>query len=276
MKLLLSILCTMVSFSAICQQTEVSKTLSLPDSVLQKFADMHCSCMTQGKIEAATIEEGKQALQGCFKSVMDLYSLSDEAAALVGIMKDAEKKSVFIDALFQKLNKECTSFSTYYKTVEAGAALPEPLATVKEDYFLDSKKMTARKLKVKKNDAQMRTWNGYDQKNPRIQMVFDIRYVFKTEEEAKVYYAGKLSFLNEGAPETTNTLKNLDVSASNVYGQDDTLVGAFGDLDLKQINYVFRIKNVVAKVFISGSKKMTDAETLQIAKEAIARIKAAK
>jgi len=39
---------------------------------------------------------------------------------------------------------------------------------------------------------------------------------------------------------------------------------------------VFRVKNTVAKVFVSTSKKATYGEALAFAKEAIGRIKAVK
>ena len=51
---------------------------------------------------------------------------------------------------------------------------------------------------------------------------------------------------------------------------------AFGDLDIAQFNFVFRVKNVVAKVFVSTTKKTSYEEAVIFAKEAIGRIKAFK
>jgi len=63
------------------------------------------------------------------------------------------------------------------------------------------------------------------------------------------------------------------LSESKVFGGNPKLLQAFGDLDLAQTNFVFRVKNIVAKVFVGSSKKASYDEILLFAKEAIRRIK---
>jgi len=110
----------------------------------------------------------------------------------------------------------------------------------------------------------------------KIQMVFDIRFIFKDEQDAITYFVAKLEEMSEGGELTTHTLNTFGASESKVYGANPRLMGAFGDLDMAQFNFVFRVKNTVAKVFVSASKKASYEEALAFAKEAIGRIKAVK
>jgi hypothetical protein len=110
----------------------------------------------------------------------------------------------------------------------------------------------------------------------RIQMVFDIRMVFADAKDATSYLAIKENELSEGGKSTTRSLKAFGADESKVFGENEKIVAVFADLDMAQYNFIFRVKNVVAKVFVSTIKKATYEEALVFAKEAIKRIKAVK
>ena len=110
----------------------------------------------------------------------------------------------------------------------------------------------------------------------KIQMVFDIRFIFKDEQDAAAYFTANLEEMSEGGELTANSLNDLGANISKVYGANPRMKEVFGDMDMVQYNFVFRVKNTVAKVFVSTSKKATYEEAVVFAKEAIGRIKAVK
>jgi hypothetical protein len=233
---------------------------------------MLCNCFDKTYKASQTKEQKIKQLGKCYEDVTSIYMLSEESTTLKSIIdKGGDDEKTLNEALVKILIAKCTVYKTIVNEKET--PLVEPLPITSNAYFLDQTKMTPKKLKVKINDGQMRTWMAIDMKKSKIQIVYDIRYEFSKEEDAKNYYSAKLEFLSEKAPEVTNELKNLGVTESNVYS--DNSGAAFG-LDMKMKNYIFRIKNIVAKVFVSATGKATDAEMLQFAKDAIAKIKAVK
>jgi hypothetical protein len=176
------------------------------------------------------------------------------------------------------LAKTCPVFETLLDKVNKHADAPDPLPSVDEKYFLAKEWMIQKGMEDNVNAANenMRRWSAKKMNDAKIQMVFDIRFIFKDEQEAGTYFMAKLDEMSEGGELTTNTLNAFGASESKVYGANPKLMGAFGDLDMAQYNFVFRVKNTVAKVFVSASKKATYEEVLVFAKEAIGRIKAVK
>ncbi len=265
----------LIIVSALLMQNVIAQKFNVPDSVMEKYATMICNCSNKENFSTKKQDAAITIIGKCIKDVTAVYSFSDEAATLKTAFETKETSDKFNEYTIDKLLEFCPSFKTFFdKNINNTPEIKiSPLATVKEAYFLDSKKMAAKKMTVKNNGTQMRTWSAIDFGKIKVQIVYDIRYQFKNEEDAKKYYKQDLPFLSEKAPEVANELKTLGVSESNVYS--DNSGAAFG-LDMKMKNYIFRIKNVIAKVFVSATAKATDAEMLQFAKDAIARIKALK
>jgi hypothetical protein len=252
-----------------------SQNFGVTDSVMKKYTGMLCNCMTTQGIKNAGNKNSNKIMEDCFENVTELYTLSDEAESIKTIFKEKKNLDKFNEETITILLNECEDLKIYFAKEREKKSVPEPNATISESYFLDKNKMKARKMQLKTDSKSMKVWNALGlQKNPKIQIVYDIRYVFKNEKDAQLYYDANLNMLSEDGPEIKNTIEKLGVSQSNVYGNNSATM--FGDLDIKMVNYIFRIKNVVAKVFISASKKATDVEMLVFAKEAIARIKAVK
>jgi hypothetical protein len=176
------------------------------------------------------------------------------------------------------LAKTCTSFKNLRNKLINPAAVPNPLPSVDEKYFLAKEWMMQKGLEENANagNENMKRWSAKNLSDAKIQMVFDIRFIFKDEQDAAAYFAANLEEMSEGGALTANTLNDLGASASKVYGANPRMMGVFGDLDMAQYNFVFRVKNTVAKVFVSASKKATYEEAVAFAKEAIGRIKAVK
>ncbi len=254
-----------------------AQNFNVADSVMKKYAEMICTCSINEGFETQKPEVAITILGKCIKDVTALYSFSEESGALKKAFEEESTRDKFNEYTIEKLLEFCPSFKTFFEKniTQDKPKEPkiEPLKTVKEGYFLDKQKMIAKKMDFKINSPNMRTYTAKDFGKAKIQIVYDIRFAFKNEAEAIQYYKQELPYLSEKAPEVKNELAKLGVSQSNVYS--DNSGAAFG-LDMKMKNYIFRIKNIVAKVFVSATAKATDAEMLQFAKDAIARIKAVK
>ena len=249
---------------------------SLPDSTMKEFTRLTCECATLLKVDQSDIDKAIQDLRTCINSTVRVYESND------WIKKEWLDDSVwaenFNNEMQSSLAKTCPVFKTLLDKVNKPADVPEPLPTVDEKYFLASEWMMQKDMVANLNagNENMKRWSGKNMNDAKIQMVFDIRYIFKDEQDAGVYFKAKLMDLSEGGELTANTLSDFGVSESKVYGANPRLMGIFGDMDMAQYNFVFRIKNTVAKVFVSVSKKATYEEAVAFAKEAIGRIKAVK
>lgn len=251
--------------------TRIEAQSPVPDSTLNEFTRLTCECATLMKVDQQQPSEGFENLMTCVKTNLSLYIQN-------GWLKEKDLlDSVyyyrFINALQEKLYSDCPAAKRLFDKANREAA--EPSATVPPAYFISEAFLKAKNLEKNTiNNSQMQRWSAKDMGTAAIQMVFDIRLIFENEKDASEYLEIKEQELSEGGSTTDHNLQAFGTDASQVYGENKNLTAAFGDLDMAQFNFVFRIKNVVAKVFVSGSKKMAYADAEAFAKEAIARIKA--
>lgn len=246
----------------------------LPDSIMKEFSRLTCECATLMKVDEGDAETGAKKLGTCINSTIGIYQEND------WIKKEWLDDTAWITVFYRKLEKELTvNCPPIAKLIQhLNQKAPEPLPAVDQKYFLADAFMTAKGLEKNSGagNAEMQRWSAKNMGTAHIQMVFDIRMVFANAVDAATYLQLKESELSEGGKTTTRSLKIYGADESKVFGENEKLLGAFGDLEMAQYNFVFRIKNVVAKVFVSASKKATYEEVLAFAKEAIGRIKAVK
>jgi len=248
----------------------------LPDSTMKEFARLTCECATIMKIDETSTEKAIQNIGICINTTVGVYESNG------WIKKEWLNDSVWAENFDNELQtiliKTCPPFKTLLEKINKPADVPEPLPGVDDKYFLAKEWMTQKAMdeNVKAGNENMRRWSAKNLTDAKIQMVFDIRYIFKDEDDAITYYKANLKNLSEGGELTANTLNTYGTSESRVYGANPRMMEAFGDLDMAQYNFVFRVKNTVAKVFVSTSKKATYDEAVAFAKEAIGRIKAVK
>jgi hypothetical protein len=249
---------------------------SLPDSTMKEFTRLACECATLMKIDQTATDNAIENLGTCINTTISVYK--SKGWIKKEWLDDSTWTQNFNNELQSDLAKTCPVFKTLLDKVNKPADVPDPLPSVDEKYFLAKEWMMQKGLEENVNAANenMRRWSAVNMKDAKIQMVFDIRFIFKDEQDAATYFTMKQEDLSEGGELTTHTLNTLGAGESKVYGANPQLMGAFGDLDMAQFNFVFRVKNTVAKVFVSASKKATYEEALAFAKEAIGRIKAIK
>jgi hypothetical protein len=228
------------------------------------------------KIGESPTEKAIQDLGTCINSTISIYESN-------GWLKkewldDSVWSENFDSEMQVSLIKTCSVFQTLLDKISKPADSPKPLPAVDEKYFLAKASMIQKGLEENVNAASenMKRWSAKNMGDAKIHMVFDIRFIFKDEQDAIAYFKAKLEELSEGGDLTANTLNTFGASESKVYGANARMMEAFGDLDIAQFNFVFRVKNVVAKVFVSTTKKTTYEEAVAFAKEAIGRIKAVK
>ncbi len=249
---------------------------AVPDSIRAEIARLTCECVTLMKIDENEKEAGIQNFQTCAAATIDVFAGN-------GFIKkdwknDEDWTADFFEDLIGRLETSCPPFKRFVVKLENEQAGPEPLNKTDPRYFLSAEAMTARgmELNVNAGDAQMKRWTAKDMAASAIQIVFDIRYVFSNDTDAAAYLKANLEKMREGGETTTHNLKEFGTDESYVYGGNPRLMGLFGDMDMAQFNFIFRVNKVVAKVFVSASKKATYNDALLFAKEAIDRIKAVK
>jgi hypothetical protein len=254
----------------------ISAQKSLPDSTMKEFTRLTCECATLLKVDQSEVDKAIQNLRTCISSTVGVYQ--NNGWIKQEWLEDTVWVENFDKEMQASLSKTCPVIKILFNKINNPVDVPSPLPSVNEKYFLTKTSMMQKGMEANVNagTVNMKRWSAKDMGKAKIQMVFDIRFVFKNEKEAVIYFKEKQQEMSEGGELTANSLNSFGVSESKVYGANPALNGAFGDLDIAQYNFVFRIKNVVAKVFVSASKKATYKEAVVFPKEAIGRIKAAK
>jgi hypothetical protein len=243
----------------------------LTDSSMKEFTRLTCECITLMNVDKLSSDDAIDRVRTCIQSTVGVYVQNG------WIKKEWLQDSIWathFDEQFDKLATQiCPAYKAFAERMDRDE--PEPLPTVKFEYFLPASYMNKKGLVINTAaaNANMERWSAKDMNTNIIQMVFDIRYVFNSEKEASDYLDMKLGELSEGGGKTANNLKKEGADESFVFGANPNLNSLFGDMDMVQYNFVFRVKNVVAKVFVSTSKKATYEQAADFAKTAIATIK---
>lgn len=246
----------------------------IPDSTIKEFCRLTCECATLMKVDQGDPEKGFQNMGTCFNSTLEVYVKNG------WVSKESLNDSVVANDFYNRVEKElknsCPAFATMME--KANRQAPEPLTTINPKYFIPDAMMTTKGLVKSTNgsNSEMKRWNAKNMGTAKIQIVFDIRMVFNNSEDASAYLSIKEQELSEGGTVTDHNLKAFGADESKVFGENPKLAGAFGDIDMATYNFVFRVNKVVAKVFVSASKKATYEEALYFAKQAILSIKSVK
>jgi hypothetical protein len=246
---------------------------TLPDSTMKEFTRLTCECATLMKIDQSVPGKGIQDLGTCINSTVSIYEKNGWIKT--EWLNDSVWAENFNNELQAVLFQTCPVFKPLLDKINKPADILKPLSSVDEKYFIAKEYMIQKGLEenVNADNENMRRWSAKNLNAAKIHMVFDIRFIFKDEQDAISYFKANLEELSEGGDLKDNTLNSFGASESKVYGANARMIEAFGDMDIAQYNFVFRVKNVVAKVFVSTTKKTSYEEALVFAKEAIGRIK---
>ena len=253
-----------------------SKAQQVPDSVKSQAYTRTCECITLMKIDGAGEEAGINIFRNCADATIDIFAGYEVVKK--NWRDDKEWTDNFYKDLIAYIKKSCPAYQKFLEKTNQKNTVPVPLTETDARYFLTAETMNKKNMELNPNgsNATMNRWSAKDMNNSSIQLVFDIRYAFENDKDAAAYLKANLEELNEGGGSTVNSLTAFGADESHVYTENPKLKSLFSDMDMRQYNFVFRVKKVVAKVFISGTKKATYNDALVYAKEAIERIKAVK
>ena len=142
-----------------------------------------------------------------------------------------------------------------------------------DSFFLDKKFCSKYSLDPKSKNNLMRVWYN-NKSNDSIQMLFDIRFWCKTEDDAKKYMTDHIQELSEDGVPNKDNITVTGASDLHVYHESEKTRQTIESLKLnyKQINFIFRIKNVVLKVFVACNKRYTSQQLQVFAQEAAGRV----
>jgi hypothetical protein len=156
--------------------------------------------------------------------------------------------------------------------------VPDPLDNTDARYFLTAETMEKRGLglEIDSTDLNTKRWSAKEMDNSKYKIALDTRYVFNNNKDASTYLKARLEEMREKGESTAYSLKAFGADESHVYGVNPILKSIFAAKDVVQYNFIFRVKNVVAKILVAVSRKATYNDALELAKEAIGRINAVK
>ena len=142
-----------------------------------------------------------------------------------------------------------------------------------DSFFVDKRFCSKYSLDPKSKDNLERIWFN-NKSDDSIKMLFDIRYWCKTEDDAKKYLSDHLIALSEEGVPNKDNITIRGASDLHVYRESEKMRQTFESMKLnyKQINFIFRIKNVVLKVFVACNKRYTSQQLQVFAQEAADKV----
>ncbi len=145
-----------------------------------------------------------------------------------------------------------------------------------KNFYLSDEFCAGKGLEPGQINSQFRVWNSLEA-NAKYQRVVDIRWYFKTPEQAAKYLKDNLDKESEHGDPVKSIVPIPGVS--NLYeftegAKQREMNKAFG-LKLNMFYFLFTVQNYAAKVFISSENDITLEDAAIIAKEAASRLNAA-
>jgi hypothetical protein len=136
-------------------------------------------------------------------------------------------------------------------------------------YYISDQFAKSKGLKPTETNNLLRVWSTTEGKYGVTRLV-DIRYYFKTPEEAEQHLKLNLPTLSETGDPFTELIKINQVSDLYVYTEGAGQRKMNEALGIKSYSFIFlfRVKNYLAKVFISTEKQMPAKEAAEFAREA--------
>ena len=253
-----------------------SEAQQIPDSIKNEIAKLTCACATPLNIDQAETDDGLRKLSACISKSIDVFVGS------FGIKKnwdtDADWLTKISEDLTLLLQENCPALKKFYLKMYLNENGPDPLDNTDARYFLVEETMKKRgmELEIDSNDLNTKRWSAKDMDNSKYKIVTDTRYAFNNTKDASTYLKVRLEEMREKGETTTYSLKTFGADESHVYGVTSALKILFAAKGAVQYNFIFRVKNIVARVLVVISTKATYTDALEIAKEAIGRINAVK
>ena len=238
----------------------------VPDSVIIQIANYNCSChdSIDVNLEISAIED---KIFDCFIQSLEQTLINKTLSEAFFAKKentDQLQKNVFV------LLNNCQ------KTVELvdklnGITVPDKL--VPNEMFIASSFFEKYELTKGKSDSNVIRWNGDPHKS--IHMVFDIRWIFKTNKDALTYHNAKLKINAENGQPLEDVVQILGAEELHVYRESPEIenFAKLMNLPTRQFNFLFVVKNVVVKIFIGAHINTTIEEVIPIVEEGIKRTK---
>jgi hypothetical protein len=150
--------------------------------------------------------------------------------------------------------------------------VPTPSDTVPKELFITEEFFSKYGLKRGETNKDFVVWNMI--KDGHIQRVVDIRWVFKSNEEALQYHRAKLKENSENGQEIQFDYKLNKAEDLHVFKENEQIENMLKAMKLSQRQYyfLFVVDNVVFKVFVASDNTLESKDVIFIAEEAINRL----
>src|SRR5258705_7476098 len=133
---------------------------SLPDSTMKEFARLTCECATLLKIDETAADKAIQNLGTCINTTAGVYESNGWIKK--EWLDDSAWTENFNNELYARMVKTCPAFKTLYDKVNNPVAVPKPLPSVDEKYFLAKEWMIQKGMdeNVNAGNENMKRWSA--------------------------------------------------------------------------------------------------------------------
>jgi hypothetical protein len=234
---------------------------SIADSTINSMARFNCECQ-----DSIDISQNKETInrqfQECFTQSMITYLNKRELTS--DYLTDQKKLRWLQNKVFIRLYK-CDKTMQIINRLDD---TPKPLDSVPIELFIDDVFIEKNGLKKGQIEKDFIVWNSTT--NKHIQRVVDIRWVFKTTEDALKYHQAKLKENSEDGQEITidTIIQALDL---HVYKESKAMENMLSMMKLQQKQYyfLFVVDNVAFKIFVATDQTLEAKDVVFIVEEAI-------
>ena len=261
MKKLFLLILTVISYNGFSQ---------IPtEATIHNMVNFNCQCQDTINLNKERVAI-LNTMKDCFTKSMVTYLNKGELTN--DFLTDTKKMNALQKRVFNQL-AGCEKTIEIFQKLDV---IPTPSQTVPDALFLPESFFSKHGLKKAQVEKNFIVWNA--EAGKKIQRLVDIRWVFKTNEEALRYHTSMLGRNAEGGPEVVFNGKLDGADELHVFKESPQTEMLMKNMNVsqKQHYFIFVVDNVVFKVFVATDKSMNPEDLAFIPEEAIKIFKAYK
>lgn len=145
-----------------------------------------------------------------------------------------------------------------------------------KNFYISDEFCAAKGLTPGETNDRLRVWNSNMSNSGFVRLV-DIRWYFNTPAEAEQYLKNNMPSLSETGDPVKEKVNIGNVTNLYIFDEGAGMrsMNASLGITLNSYNFLFTVKNYLAKTYVSSEKPITLAEAATFAKEAAERLNAA-
>ena len=252
----------------ICSAIFIKGSTQISDNTIKQFSNYICTCIDTLDIKKPEPELRKQFM---LCKTLSLTNLLNEQSITPDLLTNKKQMTELEEKGLTHLATNCESIKALIKALNKE---PEFDETNDDNLFTPADFFETYGLKKGETNTRLHVYNNFGEREIKFQRLVDIRWTFKTEEDALKWHQINLEKNAEGGSPVDGKLSIRGATALIAFREGPGAVEMLKSFGISQRHhyFLFVYKNIVCKVFIATDDKTDTVEVVPFAIAAISQL----